>query len=169
MSTLNGLPAHILLVHFVVVLVPLTAVLTVVCALWPAARRRFVWLNLALAVAVVVLTPITTEAGEWLERRVGANPDLRTHTHLGDTFLYFAVASVVVAGLIAVVHVRESRERGLSRLLVGAVAVVAIAASAAVTVQIYRIGESGSGSAWHGVATRPAHARAATQGATSSR
>jgi uncharacterized membrane protein len=169
MSTLNGLPAHILLVHFVVVLVPLTAVLTIACALWPAARRRFVWLNLALAVVVLVLTPITTEAGEWLERRVGANSDLRTHTHLGDTFLYFAVALLVAAGLVAVVHLRASRERGLSRPVVGAVAVVAIAASVAATVQIYRIGESGAGSAWHGVATRPAHARAATQGVTSPR
>ena len=40
MSTIAGLPAHILLLHFVVVLVPLTAILLIVCALWPAARRR---------------------------------------------------------------------------------------------------------------------------------
>jgi hypothetical protein len=32
MSTFNGLPAHILLVHFIVVLAPLTA------PLWPYAR-----------------------------------------------------------------------------------------------------------------------------------
>jgi hypothetical protein len=31
-STFNGLPAHILLNHFVVVLAPLTAVLAIVCA-----------------------------------------------------------------------------------------------------------------------------------------
>ncbi|WP_006243300.1 hypothetical protein [Mycolicibacterium tusciae] len=42
MSTLDGLPAHVLLVHFVVVLAPMTAVLLVVCAVWPAAQRRLV-------------------------------------------------------------------------------------------------------------------------------
>ncbi|MFZ2177676.1 MAG: hypothetical protein WAW17_27340 [Rhodococcus sp. (in: high G+C Gram-positive bacteria)] len=45
----NGLPAHVLLVHFVVVLAPLTAILLILCALWPAARRRMVWLIRALA------------------------------------------------------------------------------------------------------------------------
>jgi hypothetical protein len=32
MATLNGLPAHVLLVHFIVVLAPITAVLAVICA-----------------------------------------------------------------------------------------------------------------------------------------
>ena len=41
MSTVNGLPAHVLLVHAVVVLVPLTSLLLVLVAVWPAARRRW--------------------------------------------------------------------------------------------------------------------------------
>jgi hypothetical protein len=32
MATLNGLPAHILLVHFIVVLAPKSAVLAIICA-----------------------------------------------------------------------------------------------------------------------------------------
>ena len=39
---INGLPAHPS-VHFVVVLAPLTAVLAILCAVWPAARQRLVW------------------------------------------------------------------------------------------------------------------------------
>jgi uncharacterized membrane protein len=66
MTTILGLPAHALLVHGVVVLAPLTAVLEILCGVWPAARRRLVWLVLALAVVTMVLTPITTAAGEWL-------------------------------------------------------------------------------------------------------
>lgn len=34
MSTIAGLPAHVLLLHVVVSLVPLTAVLLIVCAVW---------------------------------------------------------------------------------------------------------------------------------------
>ena len=36
----NGLPLHILIVHAVVVGIPLAALLTVLSAVWPAARRR---------------------------------------------------------------------------------------------------------------------------------
>ena len=71
MSTFNGLPAHVLLVHFVVVLGPLTAALAIVCTFWPAARQRLVWLVLALAVITAGLTPLTTDAGEWLAKRNG--------------------------------------------------------------------------------------------------
>jgi hypothetical protein len=34
MTVVNGLPAHALLVHFIVVLAPLTALLVMLCALW---------------------------------------------------------------------------------------------------------------------------------------
>src|SRR6476619_3390548 len=71
LSTFNGLPAHVLLVHFIVVLAPLTAVLAIVCTFWPAARQRLVWLVLALAVITAGLTPLTTDAGEWLAKRKG--------------------------------------------------------------------------------------------------
>ena len=40
MSLINGLPAHVLIVHFVVVLVPLTALALAVCAIWPSAAQR---------------------------------------------------------------------------------------------------------------------------------
>lgn len=79
MNTFNGLPAHALLVHFIVVLAPLTAVLAVVCAAWPTARKRLVWFVVGLAIVTVALTPLTTEAGEWLEHQVGGRRSC-THT-----------------------------------------------------------------------------------------
>lgn len=155
MSTFNGLPAHILLVHFIVVLAPLTAISAILAAVWPTARRRLAWPTLALATAVLILTPVTTDAGEWLEHRVGRNPLLRDHTQLGDTFIFFALALFVAAALLAWVHMRETRGRSLSRILVGLVVVLTIATGIATTVQIYRIGESGSRSTWAGVTTQP--------------
>ncbi|MVU82236.1 hypothetical protein GPX89_33995 [Nocardia sp. ET3-3] len=154
MSAIHGLPAHILLVHAIVVLVPLTAVLGVLSAVWPAARQRFAWLVLALAALVLVLTPVTTEAGEWLEKRVPRTADLHNHTHLGDTFIFFAFPLLLGAALLAFVHRRETRGQTPSRLLVGGMAVLVIAASVAATVQIYRIGDSGAQTTWTGVADR---------------
>ena len=62
MSTFNGLPAHILLVHFIVVLAPLTALLAIAASIWTGVRSRLVWLIAALAVFTLALTPLTTEA-----------------------------------------------------------------------------------------------------------
>ena len=114
MTTINGLPAHALLVHFIVVLAPLTAALAILSALWPAARQRLVWLVFALAVTTSILTPITTQAGEWLEHRSGRSPLLHAHTELGDTMIYFSLALVVAAASIAFIHLRESRGRAVN-------------------------------------------------------
>src|ERR1700681_1050281 len=144
MSTFNGLPAHVLLVHFIVVLAPLTAVLAVVCAVWPAARRRLVWLVLALAAATAVLTPLTTDAGEWLERQIGRSPTVHAHAKLGDTMIFFSVALFVAALLLVFVHVREHRGRAMKSVGSWLIAAVVIVASVATAVQVYRIGDSGA-------------------------
>jgi uncharacterized membrane protein len=148
MSTVDGLPAHVLLVHFVVVLAPLCAVLLIVCGVWPAARRRLVWLVAAMAVAVAVLTPLTVEAGEWLQSRLGAPSDVQAHARLGATMIYVAAGLVAGAVLIVALHVSDRRARPPGLALTVAVGVVAVAVGVAGIVQVYRIGESGTRAAW---------------------
>ncbi|HEY3711100.1 MAG TPA: hypothetical protein VGL64_17105 [Amycolatopsis sp.] len=97
MTTLNGLPAHVLLVHTIVVLLPLASLLLVLSALWPAARRKLAGPNALLSVLVVILVPITTDAGDWLEHRVASTPLIRAHTDLGDTALFVAIPVAVLA------------------------------------------------------------------------
>ncbi|SEO76196.1 hypothetical protein [Amycolatopsis saalfeldensis] len=97
MTTLNGLPAHVLLVHAIVVLLPLASLLLVLSALWPAARRKLAGPNALLSLLVVALVPITTDAGDWLEHRVASTPLIRAHTQLGDTALYVAIPVAVLA------------------------------------------------------------------------
>jgi uncharacterized membrane protein len=149
LTTIAGLPAHVLLVHAMVVLAPLTALLEILCALWPAARRRLVWLVLAFAVVTTALTPITTNAGEWLYDRERHHRDiLNTHADRAGWMIYFSIAMLVVAVVLALVHWRESRSAtpGMSTKL--AVAIVAIAVGAASIVQVVRIGDSGARSVW---------------------
>jgi hypothetical protein len=150
LSTIQGLPAHILLVHVIVVLIPLTAVLASLGAVWPAARRRLIWLIAVLAAGLAVLTPVTTEAGEWLEHRLNSTDLLRTHTSLGDTMPYFSVALLIGVGLLVTVHVRDQRGRPLPTVVAVVFAVVTLTVSAAAIVQVYRVGDSGSRSAWSG-------------------
>jgi hypothetical protein len=148
MWTFHRLPAHILLNHVIVVLGPLTAILMIICALWPAARRRLVWLVLALAVITVIVTPLTIKAGEWLGDRVDETPAADTHMDLGETAIYFSVALVVAAALLAGLHVLLERGRAVQPVVHGLIAVVVIVVSAAMMYQVYRIGESGARAVW---------------------
>ncbi len=151
-STFNGLPAHILLNHFVVVLGPLTAVLAILCALWPAARRRLIWLVLLLTVGTLVLTPLTTSSGAWLAARVGpASPALTTHEQLGETLIYMVAALVASVALLTAVHIRQARGGTVKFALRLVAGVLVIAAAAATLVQTYRIGDSGARAAWGNV------------------
>lgn len=156
MSTFNGLPIHALLVHFIVVLAPLTAILAILCAVWPAARQRLVWLVLTLAVVTAGLTPLTTESGEWLEHHIDKSPLVEAHAELGDTMVYFALALLVAAILLTVLHVRAGRGKALSTALSAVIAVFVVVASLATTVQVFRIGHSGAESVWDDALTTTA-------------
>ncbi|WP_444948052.1 DUF2231 domain-containing protein [Micromonospora ureilytica] len=162
MGTVNGLPAHILLVHAIVVLLPLAALLLVLTAVWPAARRRFAGPNAILSVLVVALVPVTTSAGEWLEHRVTETALLRDHTKLGDTAIW---AALPVALLALVIWWRQqeataapeaptaaTRRRTylapLSLSITRVVMVLAVIIAGGAVYDTYRIGDSGSKAAW---------------------
>jgi hypothetical protein len=148
-TTISGLPAHVLLVHALVVLAPLTALLEILCALWPAARRRLVWFVLALAATITALTPITANAGGWLYEQERHHRDiLNTHADRGGVMIYFSVGLLLVAVVVALVHRREVRAAAPGLVVNVAVAVVAIVVGAAAVVQVVRIGDSGARSVW---------------------
>jgi hypothetical protein len=153
MSTVNGLPAHILLNHFIVVLGPLTAILAIMCALWPAARRRLIWLVLVLSVVTLVLTPLTTSSGAWLVGKVGASPPVQVHQALGETLIYIVAALVATVVLLTAVHLRQARGRTVKLAMHAVVGVLVIAAAGATLVQTYRIGDSGARAAWGNLAS----------------
>ncbi|MCA1740289.1 MAG: hypothetical protein LC740_16120 [Actinobacteria bacterium] len=107
-----GLPAHPLFVHAVVVLVPLCAIGVVLCALWPAARRRLSLTVLVLSVFTAAMVPIVQASGEWFEDQVGRSALLERHTQLGDDFLPYAIALVIGAGAVAALRFMEARSEG---------------------------------------------------------
>ena len=164
---LLGLPAHPLIVHAVVVLVPLCALGVALCSLWPAARRRLALTVLVLSGSAAALVPFATESGEWLEERVGETALLERHAELGDAYLPYAVALVVGAASVAVLRWVEARSEakgggeggagsGASArraplwMTVG-VAVVALVTSVAAGYETYLVGHSGAASVWSGI------------------
>ena len=83
-----------------------------------------------------------------LQKRKGRSLLLHAHAELGDTMLYFAVALVAVAALIAFVHLREARGKSLKPVVRWLIAAVVLVGSVATTAQVYRIGDSGAKAAW---------------------
>lgn len=149
MTTVAGLPAHALLVHAIVVLAPLTALLAMLCAVWPAARRRFVWLVLALATVNLVLTPLTVNAGEWLYNRESEHsPILQTHEERGETMIYFSVALLVIAIVIAALHVLATRSDNPRTVVTVIVAVAAVLVGVSSIIGVVRIGHTGTEAKW---------------------
>jgi len=149
MTTITGLPAHALLVHAIVVLAPLTALLEILCGVWPAARRRFVWLVLAFAVVTLVLTPLTTSAGDWLFNQQAQPSDiLITHANRAQWMIAFSIALLVVAIAHAVLHWLQSRSDKPRKAAAVAVAVLAIVVGVWSTAGVVFIGHAGAEAVW---------------------
>jgi cytochrome bd-type quinol oxidase subunit 2 len=145
MKTVNGLPAHVLLVHAIVVLLPLSALLLVLTAASPAIRRRLAGPNAILSVLVVLLVPLTTSAGEWLESRVPQSATLHQHTELGDSAIFYALP---IAALAVVIWWLQRRQRPTATAVTGVLMALSLVAGAAGVYGIYRIGDSGAKAAW---------------------
>jgi hypothetical protein len=147
----DGLPVHVLVVHAVVVLVPLTSVALVLAALWPAARRRVSYGLPAAGAVCLALVPVTTASGRWLADRTPADPLLGAHVQLGPTLLPWVVG-LALASVAVYVADRRTLPRAAQVVLVAAAVVVAVGATATT----YRVGESGARSVWQDRLAQPA-------------
>jgi hypothetical protein len=160
-SKLFGLPAHPLIVHGVVVLVPLAAVLLVVAVAWPGARSHLVWVTVAVAAAAMILTPLATGSGEELEHQVRETETIERHAELGEAMIPFSIALFVgAAGVAGLEEVRRRSPDGggpawsRSRLVAAAVAGLAIVAAVGSTVQVAVVGHTGAQATWQSVGER---------------
>lgn len=149
---INGLPVHPLVVHAVVVLLPLAVLGTAAMAVVPRWRLRYGALVVGVAAVATALIPVATSSGEELEHRVG---DPGVHAKLGDQLIWFAIPVLLLA--VALVWLERVRDGAPSDgaattatrpWLRTTVAVLALVASLAAGVQVYRVGDSGARAAW---------------------
>jgi hypothetical protein len=144
MITINGLPAHILLVHLVVVLLPLTSAMAVLGSIWPAAQRKFTFLTPLAALVGLIAVPITVAAGEQLADRLQLGAAIAEHEMLAERILPLVIALfVTTAGQWA--YLRFARRR---RWVTVVIAVLVIAAALATTVQVVLTGDAGAHAVW---------------------
>ncbi|MCH5644757.1 MULTISPECIES: DUF2231 domain-containing protein [unclassified Gordonia (in: high G+C Gram-positive bacteria)] len=158
MDTINGLPVHPLLVHVVVVLVPLTALMAIAVVVWPAARPRLGILVPLMALATLIAIPLTTSAGEALEKKIPHSDAVEHHAELGETMIYWMGPLFALTVIWWALHNERIAAAAASRApvlsgdggrwigIVLGVAIVVVAIGSVVTVIL--IGESGARAVW---------------------
>jgi len=145
---LSGLPVHVLVVHAVVVLVPLSALAAVIIAVWPAARRRYGWLVVGLTALATACVPIATSSGEDLRDRLVPTDLIRQHAQLGGQLLVFVIGLLVFVAAL----VWFGRDTARSpKVIVPLLAMLSVAFAITSAVQVVRIGDSGARAAWSAV------------------
>lgn len=167
LSSIFGLPAHPLIVHAVVVLVPLVALGALAIAASPRLRARYGTLVAVGAVLDVVLVPLATSSGEQLQESVKETALVQQHTEMGEQLLPLVLAmAVAVVFLVVRPHLIARRGEGTAtprwgaQWVATAMVVVALLGAVGSLVQVARIGHSGAKAAWSNVTVGTDEARA---------
>ena len=155
-----GLPAHILLIHGVVVLAPLAGLAAVAFALLRRSRRYLAWPLGILALILVPLSVLTAEAGEQLQKARPVSKLIEEHAEQGSflrfvaAFFLVVVAAQIVAAFPGILTRRPafSGLRGLlePRWLLPATSVLGVLAGLFLVYQSIATGHSGAASVWAG-------------------
>jgi len=140
---INGIPAHPLLVHLVVVLLPLTCLAGILVSLWPAAQRKLSFLVPLGAVVGAAAVPLVTRAGEDLAKKLGNPPFIEQHEEYGEMVLPWAAAFAV----LTVVQYAVLR-RGVNRVVRLVLSLLVVAAAAGTIVVVVLTGDSGAQAVW---------------------
>lgn len=149
LESLFGLPAHPLVVHAAVVLLPLGAVATMLIAALPRARRHYALPVFALVLAATIAVGLAQGSGEALEESVDETRLVEEHAEQGESVLPWAIGLTVVAAGVVAARPLHRRYPSLSAERVTAVLVVtAVLAGGGATWTVVDVGHSGAKATW---------------------
>ncbi len=151
---LFGLPAHPLLVHLPIVLVPFTSL----AVIWfVALRSKVTTLRATSYRSICILTFFSAcavlaagQSGESLQHSLPANPNIRSHADLGDTMKPLSLALFLVVLIFAIATNKREKGSNSSMIKIAArtFAVLALTLSIVTTYWVVRVGHSGAKATW---------------------
>ena len=151
-ETLFGLPAHPLVVHAAVVLLPLAAIGTIVVAVVPRARRVFGPLVFGVALVATIAVGMAQQSGEALEDEVDRTELVRDHTRQGENVLPWAIGLTVVAGVVAAAPLAAKKlSPAANRYASIGLIVFALVGAVGATWTVIEVGHSGAKATWDDV------------------
>lgn len=150
---IDGLPLHALVVHFVVVLLPLSVLGAILIAVWPAVRQRFGWLVVAVSGVAALAVPIAANSGKELATRIPRDELIARHEELGESLIWWAVPLFIVVLGFMVLHTKLQRP---ATVITVVAALVTVGIAGGTGVMTYRVGDAGARSVWGDVENIPA-------------
>jgi uncharacterized membrane protein len=167
-KSLFGLPAHPLIVHVPIVLIPLVAI-GAVLMLWPSLRAKIGWATVVLAGVATVFSFLAVGSGEQLEESVEGTSNeqlLHDHTSIGENIrIWILLLFLVLLAIMLWDRYRATpRPEGTAKVSpsraksVGvALSVLSILFAAVSTYWIVRIGHTGAKASWDKTETQVQH------------
>ena len=151
-NELFGLPAHPLVVHAAVVLLPLAAVATLICAAVPRARRHYAPVALGVALVATIAVGLAQGSGEELEEQVDETELVEEHTEQGERVLPWAIGvTVAAAAVTAAPMVARRRPTASPRALTAVLVTLSLVVGALATWTVVEVGHSGAKATWDDV------------------
>lgn len=153
-NELFGLPAHPLVVHAAVILLPIAAIATILTAILPKARRSYALLTFVVALTATTAVGLAQQSGEALEERVDETELVEEHAESGETVLPWAIAVTVTAAAVTAAELLRRRFPQLTATRVTAVLIVAaVITGAGATWTVVDVGHSGAKATWDDLPT----------------
>ena len=106
-ATINGSPTHVLIVHAVVVLLPLSILAAIALVFVPKTRRAFGVLTVAVAFVGCVAVPLAFLSGGKLRQLVPPSPLIDHHVAMAHELLPVAAAFGVSLAVFVGIDVRR--------------------------------------------------------------
>ena len=156
-NQINGLPAHVLIIHAAVVFTPLAALGAIAFAVLPRWRWLLRWPLLAGEAVALGSVLAAVHSGVIFKQNLGISQALiATHEHRGKQlqvlmWVFTAVvllAVVTLGGPTALASGKGAREGLASRPLQYLISAVVILGALLVIVQVVRTGDAGSRALW---------------------
>ena len=150
-ETINGMPAHVLMVHAAVVFVPLLALGAIVFAVWPAVRRRIDWAVALLAVVAPLSALFSMLSGNafYEMREADGTPEqfldqIGEHASYGQRTFFFSLGLALVTGALLLL----TRRAGAPRAALIALSVAAVVLAVVTGYFVVLTGDSGASMSW---------------------
>lgn len=152
LDNLFGLPAHPLVVHAAVVLLPLAALATIAAALVRKTRRYYAPVAFGLALAAVASVALAQGSGESLKERVSETELVEQHADSAEVVLPWAIALAVAAAAVTAADPLMARFGKPSPDVAKVVLVVlAVVPAIGATWAVIDVGHSGAKASWSDV------------------
>lgn len=155
-ETILGLPAHVLIIHAVVVIGPLAALTAIAYAAIPRVRANVKWWLAGFATVTGITSWVAADAGEKLQAKLvglGATPDteigqrITEHAEAGDLLRWVGPAFMVLV-LVSVFYLVPVKGGGTPNALRVVTSVVLVLASLFLIYQVGITGHTGAEAVW---------------------